>query len=145
MYPTEIKTLGDHIRKRRLDLGLFQKQVAKFIGVTTSTVTNWEKNRNKPECKHYPKITDFLGYCPYEQLESIGERLRRNRFYLGKTQAEMAEMLNVDPTTLSRWERNISSTSSRYYDENPRLARARLALLKSSIELSQEVPYIQRI
>jgi len=24
-YPNELKTLGDHLRKRRLDLGLFQK------------------------------------------------------------------------------------------------------------------------
>lgn len=32
-YPAESKTLGDHLRKKRLDLGLFQKDVARILGV----------------------------------------------------------------------------------------------------------------
>ena len=48
-YAPELKTLGDHVRARRLDLGLFQKDVAELVGVSTDTVTNWEKNRSEPE------------------------------------------------------------------------------------------------
>src|ERR1700720_743605 len=33
VYPKELKTLGDHIRRRRLDLGLLQRQVAQLISV----------------------------------------------------------------------------------------------------------------
>src|SRR5579872_2299780 len=43
-YPNALNTLGDHLRKRRLDLGLLQKQVAAEIGVNTLTVCNWESN-----------------------------------------------------------------------------------------------------
>ena len=34
-YSQQLNTLGDHIRKRRLDLGLLQNQVAAQIGVDT--------------------------------------------------------------------------------------------------------------
>ena len=33
-YPQILKTLGDHIRKKRLDLGLLQRDVAKMIDTT---------------------------------------------------------------------------------------------------------------
>jgi len=36
----ELKTIGGHIRKRRLDLGLLQKEVALRISVDKSTVMN---------------------------------------------------------------------------------------------------------
>ena len=38
-YPPELNTLGDHVRAARLDRGLFQKDVAKLVGVCTNTVT----------------------------------------------------------------------------------------------------------
>lgn len=43
-YPKILKTLGDHIRKKRLDLGLLQKDVAKIIGTTESTIWNREND-----------------------------------------------------------------------------------------------------
>jgi len=36
------------MRKRRLDLGLFQNDAAVTIGVDTTTVYNWENNRTGP-------------------------------------------------------------------------------------------------
>jgi DNA-binding XRE family transcriptional regulator len=47
-YPKTLTTLGDHIRKRRLDLGLWQKDVAATLEVSESAVTGWEKNWFKP-------------------------------------------------------------------------------------------------
>jgi DNA-binding XRE family transcriptional regulator len=41
-YPTELRSIGDHVRKRRLDLGLLQRDVALRIGVDKTTVFNWE-------------------------------------------------------------------------------------------------------
>ncbi len=46
-YPKSLETLGDHIRKRRLDLGLEQQQVAARLGVSESTVWNWENDRSQ--------------------------------------------------------------------------------------------------
>ena len=66
MYPKQLKTFGDHIRAKRLDLGLLQKDVAGIIGVSTDTITNWEKGRNQPMHWYYLKIQNFLGYSPTE-------------------------------------------------------------------------------
>ncbi|MGH7274091.1 MAG: helix-turn-helix transcriptional regulator [Nitrospiria bacterium] len=62
-YPLAPVSLGDHLRKKRLDLGLLQAQVAETIGVTKSTVWNWEHGTN-PETRYQSKIIQFLGYKP---------------------------------------------------------------------------------
>jgi hypothetical protein len=39
-YSNTLNTLGDHIRKKRLNLGLFKKDVANIIGTNDSTIWN---------------------------------------------------------------------------------------------------------
>jgi DNA-binding transcriptional regulator YiaG len=41
-YPAHPITVGDHIRKKRMELGLLQREDAEIIGVTESSVWNWE-------------------------------------------------------------------------------------------------------
>ncbi|MBI3353229.1 MAG: helix-turn-helix domain-containing protein [Nitrospirae bacterium] len=62
-YPVAPSTLGEHLRKRCLDLGLLQAQVAEWIGVKESTEWNWEHGR-KPVMRYQAKIIEFLGYRP---------------------------------------------------------------------------------
>jgi len=112
-YPKELKSLGDHIRKRRLDLGLFQKQVADRIGVDESTVFNWESNETSPQIHHIPRVVQFLGYDPFPTPETHADKLRKIRRRLGLNQRAMAERLGVDPTTLGRWERGEGLPSKR--------------------------------
>jgi len=57
-------TLGDHLRRHRLELGLYQKDVAIQIGVTTSTIWNWENNWSSITLSCMPKVIKFLGYNP---------------------------------------------------------------------------------
>ena len=72
-YPKELITLGDHLRKRRLDLGLLQKDVANKIGVNKATITNWELNHTFPEIRYIPAIIEFLGYWPYDTpVDNLG-------------------------------------------------------------------------
>ena len=40
-YPQEPRTIGDHLWKKRLDLGLLQKEVAQRMGADTDSVTNF--------------------------------------------------------------------------------------------------------
>jgi DNA-binding XRE family transcriptional regulator len=75
-YPKSLKTMGDHIRKRRLDLGLLQSEVARQIGVCTSTVCNWEGNESTPVVRFMPAIQAFLGYDPAPEPNSIADRIR---------------------------------------------------------------------
>jgi len=59
-YPIKPKTLGEKIRKHHLDLSLFQKDVAKFVGVSADTVTYWERGRTQPGKENLKKIKEFL-------------------------------------------------------------------------------------
>lgn len=99
-YPQELTTLGDHIRKRRLDLKLFQKDLAHLFQTDTNTITNWEKNRCQPGFIYYPAIMDFLGYCPWEPIQAWRERLHRYRIHQGLSLEQFAKKLGVDPGTL---------------------------------------------
>jgi DNA-binding transcriptional regulator YiaG len=60
-YPKEVATIGDAIRKRRLDLGLKQKDVAGIIGFDETSVLNWEKGYNSPRSDKMAGIERFLG------------------------------------------------------------------------------------
>lgn len=62
-YPKELKTLGDHLRKKRLDFGLSQKEMAAQLRVSAGTLYNWEKSLTSPQQRLIPRIHDFLGYC----------------------------------------------------------------------------------
>jgi transcriptional regulator with XRE-family HTH domain len=89
-YPNQINSLGDHIRTRRLDLKLLQKQVADQIGVHELTITGWEGNATIPEVRYMPAIIQFLGYCPLPAANSIRERLVTARKAFGLSQRKMA-------------------------------------------------------
>jgi transcriptional regulator with XRE-family HTH domain len=62
-YPNSLESLGDHIRKRRLELGLLHKDVAKMLGVTLSTIWNWENRHTEPHISFRLRIVNFLGYA----------------------------------------------------------------------------------
>jgi transcriptional regulator with XRE-family HTH domain len=96
---------GDHIRKRRLDLGLRQKDVARQIGVNKDTIHNWETNRTAPEVRLIPHIIDFLGYVPYDPTWSFGHWLRAVRSALGLSQEQLARRAGLDESTVAKWEK----------------------------------------
>jgi len=105
-YPKTVQTIGDHLRKKRLDLKVFQRDVAKRLGVTTSTITNWEKNRGGPALRLIPKIITFLGSDPFPQaVSSLRGKILQYRWTQGLTIKKLAGILGIDPTTLARWER----------------------------------------
>ena len=106
-YPNSLKTIGDHIRKKRIDLKLLQKEVAQKIGVDETSVLNWEKNRNTPSLTYIPKIIEFLGYQPFDATAvTLGEKIVFLRRILGLSRNKLAQSLGVDPGTLGNWERD---------------------------------------
>ncbi len=62
--PERLNTLGDHIRKKRLNLGLTRREAADLIGVEQCSVYNWEKRGLNPAQRVLAGIMDFLGYDP---------------------------------------------------------------------------------
>ena len=111
-YPKELKTIGEHIRKRRLDLELFQKDVAKVLGITKGTVSNWEKNLAVPKLFYIPKIIEFLGYIPFEIGESLPDMLRGYRRLCGLSKRGASCKHGVDVSTWWKWEDRRSKPTS---------------------------------
>jgi DNA-binding transcriptional regulator YiaG len=62
--PEQLRTLGDHLRRRRLTLKLPQDQAAKQLGVGRASLQHWEQDRQKPGAASIPAILKFLGYNP---------------------------------------------------------------------------------
>lgn len=51
---------GEQMRKRRLDLGLSQEELAHFLDVDESTVTDWEGGRHQPTKKSLEKLAKIF-------------------------------------------------------------------------------------
>jgi DNA-binding XRE family transcriptional regulator len=89
---------------------LLQKDVAGILGVDTTTINDWERNRCKPKLHLIPKIVRFLGYSSSSSNEEpkLIEAIKAYRLTHGLSQTKLAKILRIDPTTLARWENGRS-------------------------------------
>lgn len=99
-YPLAPNTFGRHLRRRRLDLGLTQRTLARRLGVREETVHLWERDRTRPLARHFGCLVRFLGFDPESPGLSMAERLRAARRRTGLTQAELAHRLGLDEGTV---------------------------------------------
>ena len=65
-YPASPKTLGERLRKKRIDMQLSMAQLARLLGsgVSDSAIEKWEKNQNRPTADHSKRILQFLNCDP---------------------------------------------------------------------------------
>ena len=98
------RTLGEHLKKRRHESGLFQRDLRIRFNLEKETYANWEKDRRSPAMKHWPGIIDFLGYDPNPEPRTLGEQLLAYRRRHRLSRVALARHLCVDGTTLWRWE-----------------------------------------
>lgn len=104
-YPVQLVTIGDRIRKKRMDMRLLQRGVAEMIGVSVVVVVEmWELRGHQPHPHSWPGVISFLGYDPYPQSTSTAEKVKAIRRRLGLTRRELAKQLHADPGAISRWE-----------------------------------------
>ena len=64
------QSLGDQIRKHRLELHWLQADLAKVIGVHVVSVSNWERGTSTPSRRMMKRIQEFLDYTPKPVPES---------------------------------------------------------------------------
>ena len=104
VFTREPRTIGEHLRRRRLGRGLLQREVAAELGVDPFTVLNWERNKVEPLAGLMPRVVGFLGYHPWTPPGSVADWLRTARRALGLTQRDLGQLLGVDPATVPSWE-----------------------------------------
>jgi DNA-binding XRE family transcriptional regulator len=142
--PIPIKpiTIGGHLRKRRLELKVFQAEAARQLEVSTVTLSKWECDKLYPIWPYWPRIVKYLGHDPFDNpalgkpksnesrdvasllgqpKESLGHRLIARRMELMKSRAELAKQLGVSEKTLRGWEVNRRKPSKDLWDRAVKL------------------------
>lgn len=128
----ENSTIGQRIRRKRLELKLEQKEVAAIIGTCEDTITGWENARCEPQIQYAPKIIAFLGYNPYSlESDTFGGRVKSYRTLSGIGIERFAAQLNVDVTTVRDWE------SNKRLPKRPRMEQLN-ALLKPEYDTAKD-------
>ncbi|MBX7108680.1 MAG: helix-turn-helix domain-containing protein [Chitinophagales bacterium] len=102
--------IGDQIRRKRLSMGLFQKDVARMIGVSEDCITYWENKRSLPLIHHFPAIIKFLGFNPFKKDgDTLSIRIQNYRIEHGLSHKKMGRRLRVDGSTVASWEKDTFS------------------------------------
>ena len=111
--PQETRTIGDHLRKRRLGLNLSKQDVACYVGASARQVSDWESNQATPRIRLIPKIIEFLGYKPFPDpaRSSQGDQIVAARQLLGLSQADVARQLGISETAVYSWEHDRKAPS----------------------------------
>ena len=104
-YPAVPGSLGEHLRKRRLDLGLTQEQAGARFGISFTAYNGWEGDRGSPGIGKWPKIFDFLGYDPSPPpCNTFAEAVSALRRRLGLDKHQFAKRVGVDVKSVRNWE-----------------------------------------
>lgn len=119
------KTIGEHLRKKRSDLGLRQSEVAQKLGVSERTLSLWECDAVYPTWTQQPSVTAYLGYDPFtnpalgrplgnessdvailasKEAVSWGQRVLKRRLELRKTRRQFAKDLGICVKSVWGWE-----------------------------------------
>jgi transcriptional regulator with XRE-family HTH domain len=117
-YQAELKTLGDHLRRTRLDRRLTQGDKASILLVDTDAVMTWEMNRHQPTAKFAKPIISFLRYLPFTfEGQSLGRQLYYARLITGHTQKQVAELMGCDASNLRCIELDQTNPLTRTYEK----------------------------
>jgi transcriptional regulator with XRE-family HTH domain len=95
-YSEDPQTIGQHLKRRRRELGLLQREASERMGVPAEIVANWENGKTEPVAVQFQPVVVFLGYDPTPESKTLAERL-------GTSLAQIARHLGWDPGSLRRY------------------------------------------
>lgn len=104
--PHQLRTIGDHVRKRRVELGLRQKDVGDLVGAAKPTVAGWEARGMRPRPDVLARVVELLGYTPNaaRSPEDLVKQLKTVRRHFRLPPAVAAEMIGVSVGAVWTWE-----------------------------------------
>lgn len=73
------RPFGEYIRKKRQDAGLLQKELARRLYVTESTVSKWERGLSYPDISMVPAICRELGISEHEFFTACDDERARTQ------------------------------------------------------------------
>ena len=98
-------------------------KVAERLDTTIWAVRGWEENRYMPKVQHIRRIIVFLGRVPKEiQPRTPADQMKLYRGILGLEQKELAALLGVADTSISRWENGKYPPPDEYLEKLKSLA-----------------------
>jgi len=122
----EEKAENSRVTKRTLksirkNFELDQEQLAYLLDVSPGTISQWERGETKPRSNNKARIVT-LREMDKSQVDDIlgrendgpkwqGDSLKALREKMDLTQAEMADLLDVSPNTVSGWEAGRTTPS----------------------------------
>ena len=128
----EPKTLGEFLRKRRLENDLFAKELASLIGVTEDTVINWEKGRTTPCQRNILLLKERLNIDSFELIEFDGATSERQKSILD---------LITERGSITRRECQELLGIRKKYAQNDLYFLYRLGILRRTMEQRRKVTY----
>lgn len=124
LVPKEPATIGGHLRRRRLQLKILQREAARRLRVSKVTLSRWERDTVYPTWSQQPKVIEYLAYNPFTDPAlghpggnkpssvaflsfgvpaNIGQRIVAECIRTRKTREEFARMLGLSPKTIWNW------------------------------------------
>ena len=105
--------LGQILGRRREALRLTRSELAHRVGVSPSTIANWELGYRVPRVQQLSALASTLSVAVSEleaalpatarPLSALGTLIKTRQGRLGITRAEIARRAGTDEATLSRW------------------------------------------
>ena len=113
-------TLGQRIKKLRLQYNLNIKQLSKLCCVSENTIGNIEKSLTSPNITTISKISQVLNSTPMYLLsldtlleKNPGQIIYKYRMIKGMSQRALAKLCNLNQATIKDYENNrISKTET---------------------------------
>jgi len=63
-YRLQLKNTGVELKKKRLQAGISQEELAQNFNASVESVQSWEHARTIPNVCYLPKLIEFLGHDP---------------------------------------------------------------------------------
>lgn len=128
-YPSSPKTWGERLRRRRMDLGLTQHQLAQRLGCLDESVRKWEADFECPLSRRWPLIAAVLGCDLLPIADNAAGMVRDARTRAGLTQAELATAAGVHV-------RSVRNCENPRYQPRPATINRILMALQMTFERS---------